>query len=336
MPILTRKSVPMTASGGPLVDDPANIRLGFAGLRAPDYHPYSWSAILNGYDREVLAARCPCAPIIDYLGSQPPADFGVSGARVTHIWCDDRDDAERVASCCHIANIAASATDLIGAVDAVLIPVDIGGEHVERARPFIEAGVPVFIDKPLVDNLPDLQQFIAWHAAGHKLMSSSGLRYSARFAELRQRLAAVGTLQLIVMTMGMTWEQYAIHALESVYPFLPPGGWLDIVNTGTAGRDVVHLRHASGVDVMVAVVDDMDGGFGCMTLYGTEGHISAQFDDSFQAFKAQLTGFITYLQTGTLPFPFSQTVELMRMVIGGLRSRDQQGRRIDLTQPLPS
>ena len=35
-----------------LVKDVNNIRLGVIGMTEGNGHPYSWSAILNGYDRE--------------------------------------------------------------------------------------------------------------------------------------------------------------------------------------------------------------------------------------------------------------------------------------------
>ena len=51
---------------------------------------------------------------------------------------------------------------MIGHVDAVLVATDKGWEHVERCRPFVDAGLPVFVDKPMVDNAEDLRQFIEW------------------------------------------------------------------------------------------------------------------------------------------------------------------------------
>lgn len=47
---------------------------------------------------------------------------------------------------------------------------DIGSEHVERPRPFVEAGLPVFVDKPLVDNEADLATFMAWVDDGKPIL----------------------------------------------------------------------------------------------------------------------------------------------------------------------
>ena len=46
-------------------------------------------------------------------------------------------------------------------VDAVVIATDKGHEHVSRCRPFVEAGLPVFVDKPLVDQAPDRNTHLA-------------------------------------------------------------------------------------------------------------------------------------------------------------------------------
>src|SRR2546423_1459537 len=114
-------------------------------------HPYSWSAIFNGFRPEAMSG-CPYPAIPEYLGKQPAEAFGINGARLTHICCEDPHEAQRVSQASLIPQVVTSPTDVIGQVDAVIIPTDKGQEHVERARPFVEAGLPVFIDKPLADN----------------------------------------------------------------------------------------------------------------------------------------------------------------------------------------
>ena len=61
--------------------------------------------------------------------------------------------------------------DVIGEVDAVIIATDKGYEHVERCRPFVEAGLPVFVDKPLADNEEDLRTFVRWVDECRPIMS---------------------------------------------------------------------------------------------------------------------------------------------------------------------
>lgn len=315
-----------------LVKDPNDIKLAMLGMVDGNGHPYSWTAIINGdYDAKVMA-DCGYEVIPQYLGAAPKGELGIPGAKVTHVWCDDPIDTEKVAKAALIPNMVEKPEDVIGQVDAVIIATDKGWEHVDRARPFIEAGIPMFIDKPMTDSQDGLKQFIEWQGQGKPLLSTSAMRYAREFTEARNKIKELGELRLITMTTSKSWERYGIHALEGVYPFLAPGGWQSVTNTGTEKANVVHCTHQSGVDVVLAAVSDMYGSFGCLGLYGTEGNTSVQTKDTFYSFKAQLVAFVEYLKTGKLPFDFAQTIELMKIIIAGIRSRDENGRTVNLSE----
>ena len=310
-----------------MVKDADNIRLGVIGMTEGNGHPYSWSAILNGYDRARMTAECPFPGIPGYLNLQPPEAFGIAGARVTHVFCDARSDAEHVAALSLIPHIAETPEAMIGAVDAVLIATDIGGEHVRRARPFVEAGVPLFIDKPLCDTTADLEQFQRWVADGAAIMSSSSTRYAAEYATYQAPNAPLGAWRFIAMPMAKKWETYGIHALEAVFSITGPG-YVSVRNTGTAERNVVHLKHRCGADVVIACGKEIVYG-GAMTLCGAEGNATVVTKDTFSSFKAQLAAFIEYLRSGVRPYPFSHTEELMRLVIAGIESRERGGIEVE-------
>ncbi len=317
----------------PLVPNPDDIRLAMLGMVDGNGHPYSWSAIINGrYDARVMA-DCGFPVIPQYLGAEPPENLGIPGARVTHVWCDDPADAAKIAKAAFIPNVVDRPEDVLGEVDAVIIPTDRGWEHVDRARPFIDAGLPLFIDKPLCDREEDLRQFIAWHDSGKAFLSTSAMHYAKEFAAAREELSeAVGRLQLLTITTPKSWERYGIHALEAVYPMLEPGGWLSVANTGTESANIVHARHADGVDVVLAAVDGMYGAFCKLNAYGTAGSLSAAISDTFFAFKSQLDAFVDYLRTGRLPVPFEETVEMMKIIIAGIRSRQESGRTVAIDE----
>lgn len=285
--------------------------------------------MFNGYDRDRMAHDFPFAGIPQYLNKEPAATLTIPGAKVTHICCtgDGGFTAEHVAQCSLIPNVVAKPTDVIGHVDAVIIATDIGAEHVERARPFVEAGLPVYVDKPLVDNAPDLATFVGWVREGRAIMSSSCMRYAKEFLPYRLSTHELGALRFVSISMAKSWERYGIHALEGIYPILGPG-FLSVRNTGTVERNIVHLKHRCGADAVVAVMADMYGSFGCLQLCGTAGNAHVAFGDTFFAFKAGLEGFIEYLRKGVRPFPFEETIELMQLVIAGIRSRAEGGREV--------
>ncbi len=314
----------------PLVST-VSIRLAILGCTAGNGHPYSWSAMFNGYDRERMTRECPFAGIPVYLNKQPLEAFSIPGAKVTHVCCtgDGGFTAAHVARCSLIPNVVDRPEEVVGQVDAVIIATDDGAEHVERARLFVEAGLPVFVDKPLADNKPDLETFMAWVDEGKPIMSSSSMRYAKEFMPYRASTHDLGDLRFVSITTPKSWERYGIHALESIYPILGPG-FLSVRNTGSSERNVVHLKHSSGADVVVVASADMYGAFGCLQLCGTAGHAQVASSDTFYAFRTQLAAFIQYLRTGSRPFPFSETVELMKLVIAGIESRENNSAEVTL------
>lgn len=302
------------------------LKLAMLGMVDGNGHPYSWSAICNGYD-EGFMSECPYPVIPQYLGKQPKETLQIPGVEVTHIWTDDPKDALHVAKASLIKNILDKPTDAIGKVDAVVIPTDKGFEHADRARPFIEAGIPVFIDKPLCDNERDLDTFIKWHEEGKKFMSSSSMRYSPGYGKWRESTDELGELRYVTITTPKSWERYGIHALEGIYPILGPG-FVSVRNTGDEKRNIVHLKHKNGTDAVIAAIDDMYGSFGDLLLSGTKGAAYEKSGDTYISFRRQLEAFISYLRTGKMPFDFNETVELMRIIIAGMESRKLKGKEI--------
>ncbi|MEI6036024.1 MAG: Gfo/Idh/MocA family oxidoreductase [Verrucomicrobiae bacterium] len=206
---------------------------------------------MRPHGAEAMTKECPFAGIPVYLNKEPADTLRIPGATVTHICCTGNGGftAGHVAKCAGISHVVENPTDVIGQVDAVIIATDIGGEHVERARPFVEAGLPVFIDKPLADNVPDLQIFSDWVAAGKPIMSSSAMRYAKEFLPYRLSTNELGELRFASITTPKSWEAYGIHALESIYSILGPG-FVSVRNTGTAERNIVHLKHRRGADAV--------------------------------------------------------------------------------------
>jgi predicted dehydrogenase len=130
-----------------------------------------------------------------------------------------------------------------------------------------------------------------------------------------------------------TWERYGIHALEAVYPLVGPG-FTYVQTVAQSGSDLVCLRHRSGVQLTIAAIHDAAGSFGTVHVYGTKGQLPLRLTDTYTAFREQLVAFIEFVRTGRRPFPFEQTVELMAILIAGIRSREQSGRAIALDEVL--
>lgn len=315
----------------PLIDK-KEIKLGIIGQTPGNGHPYSWSAIFNGYDEKKMTEECPYAGIPMYLNKEPKDTLQIPDAKITHICCQGNGDftPEHVSECSLIENVVEKPEDMIGKVDAVIIATDIGSEHVKRALPFVESNIPLFIDKPMVDNLEDLNIFNNWIEKENKpILSSSSMRYAKEFLPYHISTNELGKLRFVSVGSCKWWETYGIHALEGVYPIIGPG-FETVQNIGTKEKNIVHFTHKNGLDLVVSNSYDMAGGFGYLTLCGTKGSVQLNSRDSFYSFKRQLVEFIKFLRTGIRPFPYSETKELMKMIIGGKISRERGGEKIKL------
>lgn len=307
------------------------LRIGILGMTEGNGHPYSWSAMFNGYDWDYMK-DCPFPVIPDYLSKQPPHTFGIPGAAITCICCTgfaERDEAERIARAAKIPEVLDDPCDMIGKVDAVIVATDVGDEHVERCRPFIEAGIPMFIDKPLINNEDDLRTFINWRQNGAHFITSSSMRYCKEYEPFYANHYELGELMYICSPMAKKYETYGIHALESMYPLLGEG-FESVQNTGTYERTVVHIKHKSGCNVNIIQGIGMAGAG--MLVIGSKGSRYLTCGDSYYAFKKQLDLFVHWLRTGEEPFPFAQSVELMKMIVAGIRSREEGGRVVRLDE----
>ena len=308
------------------------LKIGILGYTEGNGHPYSWSAMFNGYDKELMERECPFPVIPDYLGKQPKETFGIEGARITHICCTGYEGIERarhVARAALIENVTERPEDMIGEVDAVICATDNGNEHVERCEPFLSAGIPMFIDKPLVNTEEDLRTFIGWRNEGKKFISSSSLRYCKEIEPYYGATYEFGSLRYICSPMPKRWEEYGIHAVERMYPLLGKG-FLSAENSGSYERAQVHLVHESGCSVDIPQGVGMAGAG--MLMIGTKGSTYVETKDSYYAFKKQLDLFVNWLRTGREPVDFADTVEMMKIIIAGIRSREEGGRVVRLDE----
>lgn len=306
----------------------AHIRIAMIGMVPGNGHPYSWSAIINGYDKAELS-KCPYPAIPKYMAQQDESSSGLDGATVTHIWTDDTVDASKVAAATRIGNILDHPEEAIGRVDVVIIASDDGDRHVDRAKPFIEAGVPVFIDKPLATNLKDLNWFIEREKEGYFFMSSSGLRYAPELQAPGINEAALGEI-IWASSFGIkNWETYGIHSLESLYQLTGPG--LEEVCCREIRNGIVAtITHKRGIVLTIPMFVAGTGSFGTIHVCGTRGCGTIQMVDTYAAFRNQLRAFIEGVRCREPEFNHSETYELMRAIIAGKISMEMNGKPIKL------
>ena len=124
--------------------------------------------------------------------------------------------------------------------------------HIELSMPFIEAGVPVFIDKPLVGNLKDCHTLEKLAEEGKVILGTSAMRYTYE----RDSFFAVpdeqrGDIIHVSTMVGVDEFNYAIHSIESILGFLKGDSAVSCryIGGGMVGdvpTDSYYVRFASG------------------------------------------------------------------------------------------
>jgi len=95
--------------------------------------------------------------------------------------------------------------DMIGKVDGMLIEAVDGSVHFDRAKPFLEAGIPCYIDKPFATSVEQAKKIIA--LADKKklpLFSSSSLRYAPEVVEFVKTGKIIGRCTIAIRGCSIT------------------------------------------------------------------------------------------------------------------------------------
>ncbi|MFW6437889.1 MAG: Gfo/Idh/MocA family protein, partial [Armatimonadota bacterium] len=140
--------------------------------------------------------------------------------------CNQDNDPARIASLQEewgIEVVVENPRDLLGLVDAALICSRDGSLHYEQAAPFLEEGMPVFVDKPFALHLDDAQDMLGLAlSTGAPVMSASGLRYAE---EIETALSEIGDEEIVHANLIGPGELffYGIHLTDVLNAAMGPG-----------------------------------------------------------------------------------------------------------------
>jgi len=288
----------------------AKIKLGIIGLSEGNGHPYSFSAIINGYDPVAMKAS-GWTGIFDYLEEKDESDFLLGIAEVTHIWTQDYNESIKIARASKIKTICNEMDEMIDVVDAVIIARDDYEHHYEMAKPFLEAGLKVFIDKPLSLNKNELLFFKSYLKNG-QLMSCSGLRYAKELDATRTWLREEKNIKLIRASVVLTWEKYGIHMLDALF------GMIDFNVTSVIAIEGKHksviLKTESNALIHIDALGQTAKTFE-MSIWSDVRREAIEIKDNFTAFKRAMFYFIKMIKSGKPQIDAELTLSLMKVLI---------------------
>lgn len=220
-------------------------------------------------------------------------------------------------------------TEMIGKVDVMLIEAVDGSVHWERAKPFLEAGIPCFVDKPFACSVADARKMVEL-AAKKKLplFSSSSLRFAPELVAFTgdpkpgKILGAVAYGPALLHERNPGLFHYGIHAVEVLYTLMGPG-CVSVTCTSDKGVDVVTGHWKDGRVATVRGTRSGASAYGAL-VFNEKSTQTVTIGTKF-IYRELLKKIVETYSTGKPPIDIATTVELVGFIEAAFKSANNHG-----------
>jgi predicted dehydrogenase len=263
-------------------------------------------------------------------------------SRVVAISGPDPERTKEVAGLGEIPEIVEDFRDLIGKVDAILVVHRHGDLHAEHAIPFLEAGLPVYVDKPFAVSLDDCQRMLAAAKRGNALLTSySSLRLAPTTSELAAQLPELGDIRVGQFAGPCDFESqyagpffYATHVAEIAFRLM--GDDVRTVQATRSGKNVVaNVIFENDAVATFSYLGDAAYHFHA-TLFGTKDFAAREIVAGDESYAAGLTTFLDAVQRGQAPLSETQLLTPIAFVHAMQASLASNGEPVALAEVMQS
>jgi predicted dehydrogenase len=247
------------------------------------------------------------------------------GYEVVALWgaAVDAARAQRLATGYGVGWIAPEPEAMTGRIDAVIVGARHAGLHAAHALPYLERGIPAFVDKPLALSVADAQTMLdAAEASRALLLSGSALRWQADAVALKAQATTLGRLTKVMATGTFYPDSeyggpafYAVHAVELALEFAGQG-IADITVVEASDETMTITGRGRLADVEIRLVRPAEGQSSrfAVDLEGQGGKASREIalpDDYMAPVYAQFVGMI---ERGTAPLTRRELLAPVRVL----------------------
>jgi hypothetical protein len=229
--------------------------------------------------------------------------------------------------------LVARPADMIGRVDGMLIESQEGGAHWERARPFLDAGLPCFIDKPFTCSTADAKK-IAALAAKKKVgvFSASSLRYATELTAFMAASPAPKIIGALAYGPAPLFEKdarlnpglyhYGIHVVEVLYTLMGPG-CQSVTCAHQKDVDVVTGHWRGGRVATMRGTRSGSSGYGFVAF--TQQGVRPITCNTRYIYRDLLKQIVTFFKTKKAPVDLNVTIEMMAFIEAANKSAANHG-----------
>ena len=260
------------------------------------------------------------------LVNQPhlPKQRKVAGARVVAFFAYDQENVKELRDL-GVETQVDKMEDLMPLIDGVLCVTREGSKHLKEATPFLKAGIPTFVDKPLSTRLADARKIVEL-AKRHRtpLMSCSSLRYATEIMQLQKRMSKLGRLRAGTVTgMGET-VFYGIHAAEMLVTVFGRG--IDfVINIGPKGHDLSTVQYRDGKSVSLQIMRDAQVDWR-VRVHCEKGLEEAVVTHGAEFYRNTMREMVKFFRTGKSPIDHRDTLEVIKVLTAMVKSRKTGGK----------
>jgi len=287
------------------------LKIGIIGLDTS--HVVAFTRLIN--DPEAKGELATMTVVVGYPGG---SDISASKDRVQGFTKQLEDMG---------IEIVPSIGTLLSMVDAVLLESVDGRTHLSQARLVIEAGKPLFIDKPLAGSLVDaiaIDLLAARH--GVPWFSSSSLRFGAQMPTAIGKVvgcAAWSPCTLEPSHPDLFW--YGIHGVESLFTVMG-SGCESVVRVQTAGTELITGTWSEGRIGTFRGLRDGKTGYGAMVF----GARAIAPRGEYTGYGPLVEEIGKFFRTGIPPVSNAETLAIYAFMEAADESRRQGGASVSI------
>ncbi|MCX7048427.1 MAG: Gfo/Idh/MocA family oxidoreductase [Candidatus Sumerlaeota bacterium] len=231
--------------------------------------------------------------------------------------------------------IVDSIEELCKQVDVVMIESVDGRPHLEQARPVIQAGKPLYIDKPMAGSLRDaLEIFRLAREKKVPVFSCSSLRFgkttqAVRGGSIGKVLSAATSSPVSIEPHHPELFWYGIHGIEALFAVMGPG--CETVKRGTTPDGKIEVTGTwSGGRVGVFHQSSDNKSYGGVAK-GEKGETPV---GGYDGYAPMLVEVMKFFQTGVSPVPEQETIEILAFMEASGESKRLGGQPVRISDIL--
>ncbi len=248
-------------------------------------------------------------------------DKKIKGMRVDYVWGETKAYAEDAAERGQIPNIVKKPTDMLGKVDAIFVDHRHPKYHLDAARPFVQKGIPAFIDKPFCYRSSEGKKFLAMaKRKGTPVTSFSVLPHFDAFQEFKKKASKIGNIVSATSfgpcDLKSKWGGVFFYGIHQVDVMLHAFGYdvkAVLVTKNGPANATGQLFYPSGLIATMALIKEGSPGFG-MSAIGTDGTVTMPIEGGDDPYLNGVKCFTKMFRTGKEPMTREQMLRPVQLL----------------------